>query len=236
MMKYGLPIYLLGRQLTMRIKLSPVAVIASTLIMVVGGVGIADAATGGDFLLGKSNSESSPASLSNSKGTPLALSAPKNTAPLAVNRSTMVKNLNANFVGGLSATSIKPAGGDDFTPVDDGLAIAQLATVTVAQTGKLAAGTYYVFATANIELATGNSGAICHVVRADNVDHALSEGGASGSGSVQAAETVAVRLKNNERLAERCFTEGVGNSSSTVSDAGITAIRVLSSSGSKPAR
>jgi hypothetical protein len=220
----------------MRIKLSPVAVIGTTLLMVIGGVGIADAATGGDFLLGKSNSESSTASLSNSKGTPLSLSAPKNTAPLAVNRSTMVKNLNANFVGGLSATDLKPTGGDDFTPVDDNLEIAQLATVTVAQTGKLAAGTYYVFATATIDLATGNTGAICHVVRANNTGHSLSEGGASGSGFVQAAETVAVKVKNNERLAERCFTEGTGNSSSVLSYAGITAIRVQHSSGSKPAR
>ncbi|HET7014969.1 MAG TPA: hypothetical protein VFI65_13725 [Streptosporangiaceae bacterium] len=47
----------------MRIKLSPLAVIATTLIMVIGAVGIADAATGGDFLLGKSNSESHTASL-----------------------------------------------------------------------------------------------------------------------------------------------------------------------------
>ena len=220
----------------MRIRLSPVAVIATTLIMAIGGAGIAGAATGGDFILGKSNSESSPASLSNTKGTPLSLSAPKNTAPLAVNRSTLVKNLNASFVGGLSATDLKPTGGDDFTPVDDGLDIPPLSAITVAQTGKLAAGTYYVFATAQIDLATGNTGAICHVFRANNVNHALSEGGASGNGFVQAAETIAVRVRNNERLEERCFVEGNSTSQSTVSDAGITAIRVLSSSGSKPAR
>jgi hypothetical protein len=220
----------------MRIKLSPVAVIGTTLLMVIGGVGIADAATGGNFLLGKSNSESSTASLSNTKGTPLSLSAPKNTAPLAVNRSTMVKNLNANFVGGLSATDLKPTGGDDFTQVDANIDIPALSAVTAAQTGKLAAGTYYVFASATVELATGNTATICEIVRANNVNHILSQGGESGGPFVQAAETVAVKVKNNERLAERCFVEGTSEGTSTVYDAGITAIRVLSSSGTKPVR
>ncbi len=220
----------------MRIKLSPVAVIATTLIMAAAGVGIADAATGGDFILGKANSESSTASLSNSKGTPLSLSAPKNTAPLAVNRSALVRNLNANFVGGLSATDLQPTGGDDFTRVDDGLTIPALAAVVAAETGKLAAGTYYVSATAMFDLATGNTGGICQVVRANNMNHPLSEGGANGGPFVQVAETVAVKLKSNERLAEKCFVQGTASSQSTIFDAGITAIRVLSSSGTKPVR
>lgn len=220
----------------MRIKLSPAGVIATTLLMVIGGVGVADAATGGDFILGKSNSESSTASLSNSKGTPLSLSAPKNTAPLAVNRSTMVKNLNANFVGGLSATDLKPTGGDDFTRVDDNLDIPALAAVTAAKTGKLPAGTYYVSATAMFNLAAGNTGGICQIVRANNMNHPLSEGGANGGPFVEVAETVAVKLKNNERLAEKCFVQGTSGSQSTIFDAGITAIRVLSSKGTAPVR
>jgi hypothetical protein len=220
----------------MRIKLSPVAVIATTLLLAAGGAGIADAATGGDFLLGKSNRESSTASLSNSKGTPLSLSAPKNTAPLAVNRSTLVKNLNANFVGGLSAADLKPTGGDDFTSVDAGIDIPALAAVTAAETGKLTAGTYYVSATAMFDLAAGNTGGICQIVRASNLNHPLSEGGANGGPFVEAAETVAVKVKNNERLVEKCFVEGSSSSQSTIFDAGISAIRVLASSGTKPVR
>src|ERR1700683_1389443 len=69
-------------------------------MMLVGGVGVASAATGGSFLLGKSNQESSPASLSSSHGAALALSAPKNTAPFSVNRQKMVSNLNPQPVGG----------------------------------------------------------------------------------------------------------------------------------------
>jgi hypothetical protein len=50
-------------------SLSPAAVAALTLAFVIGGAGLADAATGGNFILGKANSESSTASLSNSAGT-----------------------------------------------------------------------------------------------------------------------------------------------------------------------
>lgn len=66
-------------------SLSPAAV-AVTLALAVGGAGIADAATGGAFILGRSNKETSAATLANSRGTPLALSAPARTrmAPPAV--------------------------------------------------------------------------------------------------------------------------------------------------------
>jgi hypothetical protein len=136
----------------------------------------------------------------------------------------MVKNLNANFVGGLNATNLKSSGGDDFTRVDASLMIPALASVIAAETGKLAAGTYYVSATAMFSLAAGNTGGICQIIRANNMNHALSEGGANGSGFVEAAETVAVKVKNNERLAEKCFVQGTGGNS-TIFDAGITAIR-----------
>jgi hypothetical protein len=68
-------------------SLSPAAMIVLTLAFLIGGAGLADAATGGNFILGKANSESSAASLSSSAGTPLALSAPPGKAPLAVNRN-----------------------------------------------------------------------------------------------------------------------------------------------------
>jgi hypothetical protein len=94
--------------------LSPVA-IALTVGLVLGGAGLADAATGGNFILGKANHERSAASLINSKGTPLKLSAPPNRAPLSVNRKVMVQNLNAQYVGGLSASALQATGGDGFT-------------------------------------------------------------------------------------------------------------------------
>ena len=72
--------------------------------LLIGGAGFADAATGGTFILGKANKETSTASLADSKGTALALSAPAGRAPLAVNRNVVVKNLNAQYLGGLTAT------------------------------------------------------------------------------------------------------------------------------------
>jgi len=58
--------------------------------------GLADAAGGGTLILGKANKETSTASLSSSKEAPLSLVAGSGTAPLAVNRKVMAKNLNAN--------------------------------------------------------------------------------------------------------------------------------------------
>jgi len=63
-----------------RRPVSPAAV-AVTVSLLIGGAGFADAATSGNFLLGKANKETSTASLANSRGTPLALSAPAGKAP-----------------------------------------------------------------------------------------------------------------------------------------------------------
>ena len=49
--------------------------------------------------------------MSNSRGNPLALSAPAGRAPLAVNQATMVKNLNTEYTGGLTAAQLQPTGG-----------------------------------------------------------------------------------------------------------------------------
>lgn len=55
-------------------SLSPSA-IAVTFALLFGGAGFADAANGGNFLLGKTNTETATATLSNTKGIPLSLSA-----------------------------------------------------------------------------------------------------------------------------------------------------------------
>ena len=215
-------------------SLSPVAVIAVTLLVVLGGFGIADAATGGSLILGKANKESAKASLSDSRGTPLSLSAPKGKAPLAVNRNVMVPNLNAQYVGGQSASQLKPAGGDDFLLPGSGISVPALAEVRVAKTGSLAAGTYYVSATAQLDLGAGDSGVLCLVSLNGDVDHPLQEGGENGGPFVQAAETVAVSVPAKATVQEWCSIQGSAGGS-TVNDAGITAFRIRSSSGTKPA-
>ncbi len=217
----------------MRLKLSPVAVIATTLIMAAAGVGIADAATGGDFILGKANSESSTASLANSKGTPLSLSAPKNTAPLAVDRSTMVANLNAGSVGGLGAAGLELSGADGFMKVETNTPVTDDVYTKVAGTPKLAAGIYYVTATATINVTIGDTGANCVVEKDNDGLTMLAQGGGSGDHFIQAIESVAVSVPKGGRVQELCIIDGTV-SSSVVDDAGLTAIRISASSGTRP--
>jgi hypothetical protein len=207
-------------------SLSPAAV-AVTLSLVIGGAGFADAATGGTFILGKANRETSTASLSDSRGTPLALSAPAGKAPLAVNRSVMVKNLNAQYVGGLTATGLAVTGGEGFTARATDAGISSTATV-VASTGKLPAGNYYVSATALLFVATGDINGICWIAKGSAPGTAINLGGFNQEGFFTTAETAAVPVTAAETLEEVCQTAGTHGS--FANDAGIIAIRVLSSS------
>jgi hypothetical protein len=71
--------------------------------MLVLGSGSAVAATGGKFLLGRSNTASTTTTLTNAKGTALSLRARAGRAPLAVNTTTKVTHLNADSVDGVSS-------------------------------------------------------------------------------------------------------------------------------------
>ncbi len=82
------------------------ATVVAYLALFVALGGTAAAATGGNFVLGRANSESTGASLSTSSGSPLALNAPSGHAPLAVNQRVQVNNLNAQYVGGRSAAQL----------------------------------------------------------------------------------------------------------------------------------
>ena len=215
--------------------LSPAAALALTLATVVGATGIANGAiSSGVFVLGQANAESHPASLSDSKGIPLSLSAPKNTAPLAVDRSKMVKNLNASFVGGLSSAGLKLSGGEGFLPVETNEMITGDVFTKVAGTPKLAAGTYYVIATALINVTIGDTGANCVIEKDNNGITMLAEGGADHDHFVQASEAVAVSLPKGGSVQELCKIKGT-TAGSVVDDAGLTAIRIAASSGKKSA-
>ena len=207
-------------------SLSPAAVAAAASLLI-GGAGLADAATGGTFILGKANHETSTASLADTKGTPLALSAPAGKAPLAVNRKAMVKNLNAQYVGGMSATGLAVTGGEGFTTQGTNTGISNTPTA-VAGTGKLRAGTYYVTATAELNVATGDGFGLCYIAKGSAATVEINEGGALQEGTFTVAETAAVRVTSGATLQETCQTNG--NHGSTAGDAGIIAIRVLSSS------
>jgi hypothetical protein len=206
--------------------------IAVTLALALGGTGIADAATGGNFVLGRANRESSTASLASSRGAPLSLSAPAGTAPLAVNRKALVKNLNAQYTGGLTAGQLRATGGDGFTSPGTVTRIDQSGEL-VAATGHLPAGTYYVTAAAEVDIAGGDVFGLCYIAKGSDPRTMIQAGSSDREGIDQLAETAAVSVAAGDTVQEWCKTRDFNGS--TTLDTGIIAIRILSSSGTPPA-
>ena len=83
---------------------SPATVI-SVIALLFAMSGTAVAATGGDFILGKSNTAASVTALSNASGTALSLSAAGTKPPLTVSNSVQVPKLNASELGGEGASA-----------------------------------------------------------------------------------------------------------------------------------
>jgi hypothetical protein len=212
-------------------SLSPLAAFGLTAALVLGGTGVASAANGGNFILGHTNSETTTSYLNNSNGTPLKLNAPGNAAPLKVSNSNLVSGLNAQFVNGMSPSQLA-TGGDGFTNPGTDTPIGSSATV-VASTGPLAAGNYYVNATGLMFVASGDGFGICIVTKGSTGQEYSRGGQDMQGGAFTVAETVALHVNSGDTLQERCST--AGNNGSFVYNAGITAIRVLSSSGTAPA-
>ena len=220
-------------------SLHPANVGTLALALVLGAGGGAAAATGGNFILGKANTETTTASLSNAKGTPLMLSAPFGVPQLRVNKTdAVIPNLDAQFAGGYTGNQMANFGGDGFvqpvanTPVDS---VGEL----VAETDPLPAGAYYVTATALVEVAPSDGGLICRLTKGSQPLGAIGYGGGGfglsrPDGNIQAAETAAVSVTTDDTLQEWCQT-GSSNGS-ILANAGITAIRIAFPLGTKPAR
>ena len=128
---------------------------------------------------------------------------------------------------------VQPTGGDGFTPYNTSIPLPSGILTKVASTGALPAGTYYVTATALMFLPGGGEG-LCYVTTGSNPTGFLATGGSDNTSMQQAAETVAVSVTAGDTLQEWCET---GDQSGTPTSlyAGITAIRILSSSGTSPA-
>lgn len=79
----------------------------TALVLVVGG--LADAATGGNVILGKVNNANQTTTLDNSGAGPaLALQVKKGQPPLAVSSTKLVQRFNAQFLGGRGASYFAP--------------------------------------------------------------------------------------------------------------------------------
>jgi hypothetical protein len=90
----------------LRSLLTPLGAAALALLLI-ASTGVATAATGGTFILGRGNSASSRTGLTSSSGTPLSLYAKAGYAPLLVNSATKVSNLNADKVDGLDSAQLQ---------------------------------------------------------------------------------------------------------------------------------
>lgn len=78
--------------------------VADAAAMLVLGTGSAVAATGGHFLVGRTNTASNTTTIKDTKGTPLSLTAKSGSAPLRVNTSTKVAQLNADLLDGVDSS------------------------------------------------------------------------------------------------------------------------------------
>jgi hypothetical protein len=205
-------------------------IITVALALVLGGAGGAAAANGAPFLLGSANRETATASLTDTKGTPLSLSAPAGKTPLKVNRRTLVKNLNAQYISGFAASRLAVLGGEMYTPPGTNTPINSTPKLLVT-TGPLPAGIYYVTATAELNLDPNDVNGHCWIgTGSSHQEPGINLGGGDqppGGGAVQAAETAPVRINARDSIGEWC--RSAGNNSSIVEDAGITAIRIISS-------
>ena len=95
--------------------------------------------------------------------------------------------------------------------------------IQIVSTGPLPAGTYAVTATAFMN-ALGDQ-ALCYVSatgNGGNANTALSYGGGTSAGLVQATETVVATVAAKGTVSEWCY----GSTGQTVLNAGITAVRV----------
>jgi hypothetical protein len=90
------------------------AVAYVALLMATGGTAVA--ATGGNFILGKSNSASTVSTLTNSEGTALSLRSPAGQPPLRVNRAVRVPSLNADLLDGRDSTGFLRLGTTNSSP------------------------------------------------------------------------------------------------------------------------
>ena len=93
----------------MKLPISQAATVVLSALLVVGGLELTSyAANGHPLLLGRANSETATATVTNNgSGPALSLKSGKKSPPLAVSNGKLVKRLNADSVDGASAKSLR---------------------------------------------------------------------------------------------------------------------------------
>jgi hypothetical protein len=191
-------------------------------------------------VLGHENAATKTTTLRDTRGTPLKLVGKKSKPPLAVNSSKQVNHLNASLLSGATAAQLVLHGSGVSTAVPKAANPTTLsngagASTPLATTDALSPGTYFVDATANLEVTASEAASWCYVAKT---------GGADGSsqnpntfGAVDdvfgtAVEDLVVTAASSETFTEYCYSNG----GTTYADAAsIQAIKVASfSPGSSP--
>lgn len=142
--------------------------------------------------------------------------------------------------GNFILSQANTTGGDGFTSIGTNTPLTNSPTQIVS-TGALPVGTYYVTATAWLNVHTGDTVGQCFIRNSSTGAHfewggsdpGTPEPGASGS-ELQAAETAAMSATTSGTKFQEWCLAGGNTSGSFASDAGITAIRIANSHGTPP--
>jgi hypothetical protein len=137
----------------------------------------------------------------------------------------MVKNLDAQFTGGLTAGQLEVGGAAAATSDDVDITIDNNGAVAVS-TATVPAGLYWVTTTALLFVKPADSAGECFLITS-NDPNSITESGTPdiGTGDINVAATAPVLLSAPAALEEFCSTLG-SSEGSFVRDAGITAIRI----------
>lgn len=89
-----------------RAAANPVAALGVAIVLV-GGTGIATAATGGNFILGRSNSATTQTFITNPNGPALGITSKAGTPPFTLGNSVKVPRLNSDYLDNLDSTQLQ---------------------------------------------------------------------------------------------------------------------------------
>jgi len=177
-----------------RASLSP-SMLVALLALFVALAGTAWAATGGNFVLGQSNTADQATSLTstasgaalaltdNGSGNPLRLTAPSGVAPLRVNSSVRVANLNGDLLDGLDSAEFWKLGGNGGTaPATDFLGTSDGAALSIQPgNGRVGIGTTSPLGKVDVRAAGGRA---VNAVTGSNSTAIEGEAGAGGTGVI----------------------------------------------------
>lgn len=181
---------------------TPLAVLGAATVLVLAANTVTLAATGQGFLLGKSNSANNITALTRTtSGTALKLqTASSANAPLAVNGTGKVVNLNADKIDGLDGAGLQTAVWEYTLPDKGG----NTATSVSFSFPGLPAGRY--LASYSVTATVSGSGVLCDFLYNTNQESAAAIGGVSNSTSTVSGTGVVDARTNPFTL--QCLTLG----------------------------